>query len=72
MMEAATITLHFATNCAQCGAVLNIGDRARYYPGNEGGKAYGIDCHKQRETPVSGFRRASSDPVQIMMRKVGY
>ena len=38
-----TITLKFAGKCADCGAVLPVGTRARWYGR---GRVYGLDCHE--------------------------
>ncbi len=37
------ITLRYAAVCADCGAKLEKGDRARYYGR---GRVYGVDCHE--------------------------
>ncbi len=38
-----TITLKFEGKCADCGAVLAVGSRARWYGR---GRVYGLDCHE--------------------------
>ncbi len=38
-----TITLKFAGKCRDCGAVLAVGSRARWYGR---GRVYGMDCHE--------------------------
>lgn len=40
-MKRPPITLKHAATCAQCGAALPAGSKARWYPG----KIYGIGCH---------------------------
>jgi hypothetical protein len=49
-----TITLKFEGRCADCGAALPVGSRARYYGR---GKVYGIGCHSPAgtSTPIEGF-----------------
>jgi hypothetical protein len=52
---ATTITLKFEGKCADCGATLAVGSRARYYGR---GKVYGIGCHSnahRAERPVEGL-----------------
>jgi len=39
----ATIVLKYPATCKECGANLEVGDKARYY-GRNG--IYGIDCHE--------------------------
>ena len=44
---ARTITLKYEAQCADCGAPLIPGDRARYYGK---GQVYGVDCHTKSES----------------------
>jgi len=57
---AKTITLKFAGKCAdtQCGAVLSVGTKARWYGR---GRVYGMDCHDKVE---GGIRWANGRAVQ--------
>jgi len=48
-----TITLKWPATCADCGADLPVGTRARYYGR---GRVYGIECHEQN--PRQNGRRA--------------
>jgi hypothetical protein len=51
---AKTITLKYEAQCADCGAPLIPGDRARYYGR---GKVYGVDCHTKAESAERNFER---------------
>lgn len=51
---ARTITLKYEANCADCGAPLIPGDRARYYGK---GRVYGVDCHTKAESAERKFER---------------
>lgn len=56
MSQAVEITLKYPARCADCGAALAAGEKARYYPPNPGyrrGRVFGYDCHfqKSREDP---------------------
>ncbi len=44
---AKTITLRYPARCADCGAHLPKGSRARWYGR---GRIYGIDCHDRAES----------------------
>ena len=44
-----TITLKREGTCADCGAKLNAGTRARWY---RDGRTYGFDCHQQAARPA--------------------
>lgn len=50
-----TVTLRYPATCAECGAELAKGDRARYYGPY---KVYGIGCHA-RTDPATRPRRPS-------------
>lgn len=41
-MGSRVLTLKYATVCADCGAALPVGSKARYYGP---GKTYGTECH---------------------------
>lgn len=43
------ITLKYAGNCADCGAHLDVGTRAKWYGR---GRVYGLDCH-DRDSSMS-------------------
>ena len=49
-----TLTLRHPTTCADCGAELAAGDRARYYGPY---RVYGIGCHA-RTDPATRPRRS--------------
>ena len=51
---AKTITLKFPGKCADCGAALQVGERARWYGR---GKVYGTTCHPQAARGSSGGKR---------------
>lgn len=46
------ITLKYEAQCADCGAPLIPGDRARYYGR---GRVYGVKCHTQAESAERNF-----------------
>lgn len=52
------INLKYDATCADCGAPLIPGDRARYYGR---GKVYGVDCHTKAESA----ERAMERPVAL-------
>lgn len=47
------IALKWAGTCADCGAELAPGDRARYYGR---GRIYGADCHERDGTPRADWK----------------
>lgn len=53
-MSKRIIKLRYAATCADCGAPLIAGDRARYYGR---GKVYGVDCHTKAESAERNFER---------------
>jgi hypothetical protein len=59
---ARTINLKFEAKCADCGATLPVGSRARFYGR---GKVYGIGCHAKparlASGPVEGYDRDTGD-----------
>lgn len=61
-----TITLRHPARCADCGAELNPGGKAKCYPG---GKVYGIGCHAKPTNPNGSSRlpRATRRPRYPMI-----
>jgi len=53
-MSKRIINLRYAATCADCGAPLIPGDRARYYGR---GKTYGVDCHTKAESAERAMER---------------
>jgi hypothetical protein len=58
------ITLTKDATCADCGAALPAGTRARWY---RSGKAYGLDCHKSaaRRRERTAYERGDRSPGAI-------
>ncbi len=52
------IALRYEAQCADCGAPLIAGDRARYYGK---GRVYGVDCHSKSES----MERAAERPQAL-------
>ena len=42
----AVITLRYGTRCAECGAWLEPGTKAKYYTVNGSPTIFGVDCHR--------------------------
>lgn len=55
---AKTITLKYAGVCADCGARLPAGSRARWYGR---GKVYGLTCHARRDTGQIPYREGEQE-----------
>ena len=53
---AKTIVLKYQGKCADCGAILPIGSKARWYGR---GRVYGIGCHEKAEYTTSNGRKPS-------------
>lgn len=55
------INLKYAAVCKDCGATLEVGDRARYYGR---GKIYGVDCHDRPSDESLAADRAEAREAQ--------
>ena len=53
-----TLTLRYPATCAECGAELAAGDRARYYGPY---RVYGIDCHARTDPATRPSRSGDCD-----------
>lgn len=54
----AIITLRYPAKCAECGAVLQSGAKAKYYATG----IYGLDCHSKKAVSTDDMILADKPP----------
>lgn len=66
---AKTLTLKREAECADCGATLPAGTRARYYNPRH---IYGLDCHEDKRTNGNGYNGGNSVQERSRLDPTGF